>query len=113
MNALTVFRGVARDPNCIENQIATRQFAIRNITDTSWFSNIRGILNTYDLPSTYKSSLKYLSPEAVKVEKVHHIYSSVGNNTLDVRRAEVKLDYWQGSIPCSQIGQNLMSLKSA
>ena len=119
-NALTLLCNIARDPICIENQIATRQLADRSTTDISWFSNIRNILNAYELPSAYdpsenppskeqwkrrlkaqlhsniekswrediasKSSLKYLNPEAVRVGKVHQIYSSV----LDVRRAEVK-----------------------
>ena len=116
-NALTLFCNIARDQSCIKKQIATRQLAVRNITDIPWFSINRKTLNMYDLPSAYdllenpsskekwkcllneqihgrfeeswrdeiasKSSLKYLSPESVKVGKVHQIYSSVRSNTLD------------------------------
>ena len=34
-NALILFCNIARDPNCTENQIATRQLAVRSIIDTS------------------------------------------------------------------------------
>ena len=37
-----------------------------------------------------RSSLKYINPESVKVEKAHHIWSSVHNNLHDSRRAQLK-----------------------
>lgn len=123
-NALSLFCNIARDPDSIENQIARRQLAVKNLTDSSWFSTIRCILNSYNLPTAYdllettptkekwkqtvktqihsaveeswredintKPTLKYLNPQAVKVGQVHQIYSTVRDNTLDVRRAEVK-----------------------
>ena len=51
--ALSLFCSIARDQTCIENQIAKRQLAVKDLNDTSWFSNIRRILNSYDLPSAY------------------------------------------------------------
>ena len=36
-----------------------------------------------------KSSLTYINPDSVRVGKVHQIYSSVRNNTFDIRRADV------------------------
>ena len=53
-NALTLFCNIARDQSCIDHQIATRQLAVRDITDVSWFSTIRKTLNMYDLPSAYE-----------------------------------------------------------
>ena len=53
-NALTLFCNIARDQSCIENQNATRQLTVRDITDVSWFSTIRKTLNMYDLPSAYE-----------------------------------------------------------
>ena len=52
-NALALFCSIARDQTCMENQIAKRHLAVKDLNDTSWFSNIRHILNSYDLPSAY------------------------------------------------------------
>ena len=119
---LTLFCNIARGPYCIEYDIAIRQLAVKSPNDTSFFSNVRNILDIYSLPTAYmlffntptkdkwkeqvnscihkhtetlwkediKSSLKYLSPDSVKVGKVHQIYAYVNNSTFDVRRAEIK-----------------------
>jgi hypothetical protein len=37
-----------------------------------------------------KSSLKYISPDSVKIGEPHHVYSTVRPNTQDIQRAEIK-----------------------
>ena len=53
-NILSLFGRVVRDQSSIENDIAVRQLAVRSISEKSWFSSVRIILNTYDLPSAYE-----------------------------------------------------------
>ena len=52
-NILSLFGRVVRDRNSIEHELATRQLAVRSITEKSWFSSVRMVLNAYDLPSAY------------------------------------------------------------
>ena len=53
-NILSLFGRVVRDQSSIESDITERQLAVRSISDKSWFSSVRIILNTYDLPSAYE-----------------------------------------------------------
>ena len=53
-NILSLFSRVVRDQLSIENDIAVRQLAVRSITEKSWFSSVRMVLNAYSLPSAYE-----------------------------------------------------------
>ena len=53
-NTLSLFGRIARDQSCIENDLAKRQLAVRDLSDKSWFSLVRNILNTYWLPTAYE-----------------------------------------------------------
>ena len=53
-NILSLFGRVVRDQLSIENGIAVRQLAVRSITEKSWFSSVRMVLNAYSLPSAYE-----------------------------------------------------------
>ena len=53
-NILSLFGRVVRDRLSIENDIPVRQLAVRSITEKSWFSSVRMVLNAYSLPSAYE-----------------------------------------------------------
>ena len=53
-NILSLFGRVVRDRDSIEHELAIRQLAVRSITEKSWFSSVRLVLNAYDLPSAYE-----------------------------------------------------------
>ena len=53
-NMLSLFGSITRAQSCIENQIARRQLAVKDIADKSWFSSVRSILNDYMLPTAYE-----------------------------------------------------------
>lgn len=71
---LTLFGSILRDEDSIEYRLAVRQLAMKSLTATSWFSNVRRILMKYDLPSAYdllenplsKSSWKTLTNDKIK-----------------------------------------------
>ena len=52
-NALTLFINIAIDQSCIENQIVTRQLAVRNIRHYLVHHQPKDSYNMYDLPSAY------------------------------------------------------------
>ena len=53
-NVLTLFCNAIRDRQCIEYEIAIRQLAVKDFSDSSWFSNVRNVLDLHPHPSAYE-----------------------------------------------------------
>lgn len=51
---LTFFGNITRRPGTVEYEIVQRQLAVKNITSQSWVTQIRCILDRYDLPSAFQ-----------------------------------------------------------
>ena len=87
-NILSLFGRVVRDQSSIENDIAVRQLAVRSITEKSWFSSARIILNTYDLPLAYKLLENPPSKEQWKKfvkTKIHEAIEQQGHDYIKSR----------------------------
>ena len=53
-NVLTTFFNIARQPECIEHELACRQLAIKDESSNSWFTYVRCLLQKYELPTAYE-----------------------------------------------------------
>ena len=112
-NALTLFCNIARDQSCIENQIATRQLAVRDITYVSWFSTIRKTLNMYDLPSAYELLENPPTKEKWKCLLKEQIHGSVEESWRNDIASKSSLKYLNPeSVKVGKVHQIYSSVRS-
>ena len=94
-NILSLFGRVVRDQSSIENELGVRQFAIRSITEKSWFSSVRVVLNAYSLPSAYELLKNPPSKEQWKKtvkDKVHQTIKK-NNGVMTSSQSKTSLKY--------------------
>ena len=99
-NILPLFGSVVRDQSSIENDIAVRQLAVRSITEKSWFSSVRIILNTHDLPSAYELLEKPPSKEQWKNSVKTKIHEAKEQQWHDDIKSKLSLRYLYKSWCC-------------
>ena len=88
-NILSLFGRVVRDQSSFENELALRQFAVRSITEKSWFSSVRVVLNAYLLPSAYELLENPPSKEQWKKTVKDKVHQTIEQQLHDDIRVKV------------------------
>ena len=88
-----LFGRVVRDQSFIENELAVRQLAIRGITEKSWFSSVRVVLNAYPLPSAYELLKNPPSKEQWKKTVKDKVHQTIEKQCRDDIESKSSLKY--------------------
>ena len=111
-NILSLFGRVVRDQSSIENDIAVRQLAVRSISEKSWFSSVRIILNTYDLPSAYELLENPPTKEQWKKSVKTKIHEAVDQQWHDDIKSKSSLRYLNpGAVKIGKVHQVYASVR--
>ena len=112
-NILSLFGRVVRDQSSIENDIAVRQLAVRSISEKSWFSSVRIILNTYDLPSAYELLENPPTKEQWKKSVKTKIHEAVEQQWHDDIKSKSSLRYLNpGAVKIGKVHQVYASVRN-